>query len=61
MQRNHLTRCLYVGDTHKDCDASDLAGIPFVHAAYGFGEINKPVPKVEAFEDLIPFVNAFFE
>ena len=61
MQRNNLTRCLYVGDTQKDCDASDLAGIPFVHAAYGFGEINKPVPKVEAFEDLIPYVNAFFE
>ena len=60
VERNHLERCLYIGDTQKDCDAADLAGVPFVHAAYGFGEINKPVPKVEAFEDIIAFTKAFW-
>ncbi|NCB42077.1 MAG: HAD family hydrolase [Clostridia bacterium] len=60
VERNHLDRCLYIGDTQKDCDAADLAGMPFVHAAYGFGEINKIVPKVETFEDIIPFAKAFF-
>ncbi len=28
---------VYIGDTQGDCDAADLAGIPFLHAAYGFG------------------------
>ena len=60
VDRNNLDRCLYIGDTQKDCDAADLAGMPFVHAAYGFGEINKIVPKVEAFEDIIPFAKSFF-
>lgn len=60
VERNHLERCLYVGDTQKDCDAADGAGIPFVHAAYGFGEINKVVARIEAFEDIIPFAKAFF-
>jgi ribonuclease HI len=60
MERNHLNRCLYVGDTQKDCDASDLAGIPFVHASYGFGTIDRVVPKVEKFEDLMAFADEFF-
>lgn len=60
VERNELDRCIYIGDTQKDCDAADLAGIPFVHAAYGFGEINKIVHKVDAFEDIIPFAKAFF-
>jgi ribonuclease HI len=60
VERNNLDRCLYIGDTQKDCDAADLAGMPFVHAAYGFGEINKIVPKIETFEDIIPFAKAFF-
>lgn len=52
MERNGFDRVLYVGDTQKDCDAADLAGVPFVHAAYGFGTINHPVPKLEALSDL---------
>ncbi len=28
---------VYVGDTQSDCTAADVAGIPFIHAAYGFG------------------------
>ena len=37
MERQGITDCIYVGDTQGDCDAADRAGIPFVHAAYGFG------------------------
>lgn len=60
MKRNSLERCIYVGDTQKDCDAADGAGIPFVHAAFGFGQINRTVPRLEAFGDLPAFAAAFF-
>lgn len=33
-----LTKAIYVGDTKKDMEASDLAGIPFIQAKYGFGK-----------------------
>ena len=39
MAKNHCTDAVYVGDTQGDCDAAHAAGIPFIHAAYGFGKI----------------------
>lgn len=38
MERNGLEKCLYVGDTAMDQEAAGKAGIPFVFAAYGFGQ-----------------------
>lgn len=52
VERNGFDRVVYVGDTQKDCDAADLAGIPFVHAAYGFGVIDRPVPRLETLSEL---------
>ena len=37
MERNRITSAAYVGDTQGDLEAARLAGIPFVWAAYGFG------------------------
>jgi len=37
IQRNGLDSCIYVGDTVLDGEAAQKAGIPFVHAGYGFG------------------------
>lgn len=51
--RNNLDKAIYVGDTQGDCDASYFAGIPFVHAAYGFGTVNREIPKITAFEQII--------
>ena len=48
IERNKLDKAIYVGDTQGDCDASDFAGIPFIHAAYGFGKINRKVPEVHS-------------
>ncbi|MCI5947295.1 MAG: hypothetical protein MRZ39_10490 [Oscillospiraceae bacterium] len=39
MEKHGCTSAAYVGDTNGDCKASFKAGIPFVHAAYGFGSI----------------------
>ena len=43
---------VYVGDTQGDYNAASAAGVPFLHAAYGFGTIDRPVPSVERFTDL---------
>lgn len=57
MERCGCKSAVYVGDTQGDCDASFDAGIPFIHAAYGFGEISTP-EKVAA---AIPSLSALAE
>ena len=39
MERQGIGQCVYVGDTQGDADAAAEAGIPFIHAAYGFGKV----------------------
>jgi phosphoglycolate phosphatase len=39
MKKENLVKALYIGDTLKDKNETEKAGIPFIHAAYGFGEI----------------------
>jgi len=56
IKRNNLDKAVYVGDTQGDCDASDFAGVPFIHAAYGFGKINREVPRITAFEQVVEAV-----
>lgn len=52
VQRNGLKHPLYIGDTQGDYNAATQAGVPFLHAAYGFGHVDQPVPRVEAFGDI---------
>lgn len=47
MERNKVTSAAYVGDTAGDCLSAFMAGIPFVHAAYGFGK-DMPEEKISA-------------
>lgn len=42
MERNGVTSAVYVGDTRGDESAARFAGIPFIHAAYGFGQADRP-------------------
>lgn len=53
MERNQLASPVYVGDTQGDCDAAAFAGIPFVYAAYGFGEADRFDAKIDAFVDVL--------
>ena len=39
MKRNGLTSPVFVGDTISDGSAARTAGIPFIYAKYGFGEL----------------------
>ncbi len=45
-KRNRLTEAFYLGDTQGDCDAAGEAGIPFLHAAYGFGSVPAGTPSI---------------
>lgn len=49
MERNRITSAAYVGDTQGDLEAARLAGIPFVWAAYGFGNPEAWEARLEAF------------
>ena len=52
VERNQLTKAVYVGDIQGDYDASMQAGVEFIHAAYGFGTVDADVPEIAAFEEL---------
>ena len=50
-RREGLKNPVYVGDTLLDCQSAREAGVPFVHAAYGFGKV-EGVPAVHSFPEL---------
>ncbi len=41
VKRNGLKNPVYIGDTEGDRIACEEAGVPFVHAAYGFGDLQE--------------------
>ncbi|MBR2823351.1 MAG: HAD family hydrolase [Clostridia bacterium] len=46
VERNHLDEAVYLGDTQGDYDAAAKAGVPFLHAAYGFGSVPEGTPAL---------------
>ncbi len=52
VERNHLKRPVYVGDTQGDCDASKKAEVPFIYAKYGFGTVDDSDAEIESFPEL---------
>lgn len=52
VERNQLKPCLYVGDIQGDYVATCEAGLPFVHAGYGFGSIDAQVPRIMDLQEL---------
>jgi len=53
IERNNLSKPVYVGDTEGDLKASRYAGIPFVYAKYGFGNVSEYDQVIENFSDLL--------
>ena len=51
--RNNLSTPIYVGDTVGDLYAARYAGIPFVYAKYGFGNVSDYDYAIEKFDELI--------
>lgn len=55
-ERNQLDQAVYVGDIQGDYDATAAAGLPFIHAAYGFGTINETTARIDCLEDLTEMI-----
>lgn len=53
MERNRLSNPVYVGDTAGDAIAAGKAGIPFVYARYGFGQVEKYDYVIDSCEELL--------
>lgn len=53
IERNNLSKSVYVGDTEGDLKASRFAGIPFVYAKYGFGNVSDYDHVIEKFDNLL--------
>ena len=53
MEKYDIQSAAYVGDTQGDYEATVQAGIPFIFAAYGFGNPEWWDAKIEKFEDLL--------
>ncbi len=52
MERNGLKDAVYVGDTQGDADACAEAGIPFIFAEFGFGDVPDARVRIQRFADL---------
>ena len=53
MRKYDIKNAVYIGDTQGDYEATVVAGIPFVWAAYGFGCPDDYAQRIDAFKDLI--------
>lgn len=56
--RNDLSDAVYVGDIQGDYDATMHAGLTFIHAAYGFGQIKEKTAAIEAFTELPQIISS---
>lgn len=52
MERNHLKKPVYIGDTISDAKAAQEAGIPFIFARYGFGKVEDYYKAIDNIEEL---------
>lgn len=52
MERNNLKAPVYVGDTQGDADASKEAGVAFIFARYGFGEVKEYDDIIDSLPEL---------
>ncbi len=52
VNRNRLEQAAYLGDTQGDWEAAREAGIPFIHAAYGFGTVPAGTPAIRSIQEL---------
>ena len=52
MEKYGLDEAVYIGDTEGDRLSARKAGVGFVHAAYGFGEVSEADAVINCFSDL---------
>ena len=52
MERNGVAEAAMVGDTILDWEAACGAGVPFIHAAYGFGQVPAAEWRIQSLPEL---------
>ena len=57
MDRNHIDKAVYVGDTMGDYEAASYAGVPFIYAKYGFGTVDEAKYVAKDIGDIPSLVN----
>lgn len=57
MEKNglHAEDTAYVGDIQGDYEAAKQAGVSFIFASYGFGEVPEAEYKIEKFEEILKY------
>lgn len=60
IERNNIEKAVYVGDTILDKEAADLAGIPFIYASYGFGDVENPDYSITKPIELVELTKKIF-
>ncbi len=58
MDRNGLKKPVYVGDTQGDANAAGEAGIPFIFARYGFGDVTEYEAAVASLPELVDLIHS---
>ena len=53
IDRNNLNNAIYVGDTQGDANGAKIAGIPFVYAKYGFGNVEEYDYVINEFKEIL--------
>ena len=54
----NLEKCIYVGDTQMDLEATKVANVPFVYAKYGFGHNVNAKYSIENIKELPDIVKS---
>ncbi len=52
MAQYGLEHVVYVGDTQGDADSCQAAGVPFIYAAYGLGQVAQPIYTIRDIREL---------
>lgn len=60
MERNHIDKAVYIGDTAGDQKAAEAAGVPFIYAAYGFGEVKDAKWRIDSLRELPAVLDEIF-
>lgn len=60
IERNEICNSVYVGDTNNDLEGAEYAGIPFIYAAYGFGQLNNVKHSINNISDITKILSSIF-
>lgn len=58
IERNKLKKSVYVGDTMGDLEGAKYAGIPFIYAEYGFGQLGDMKYSINKISDISKIVGS---